>query len=650
MDLSCLDLALEAQLSCKLGNYRRGVSFFESAMQVGTEDLQLLSAIYSQIGYAYFQLGEHNKALEYYDYDLRLARTIGDKAGEAKACGNLGHALKSVGRCDEAVPFCQRYLDITRAMSDKVGQAQALYIFGNVYHAKAMEMSWSGVEPGHFTAEATAALKKAVQYYEVNLCLVEELGDRAAEGHAYGKLGHTYHLLGDFERAVAAHEKRLLIAQEFGDRPAARRTHGNLGSTYIYLGQYEKAIFHYKRTLVLTRLLNERALEAQVNYSIGNTYTLLQDFGKAIDYYQKHLAIARELNDRVGEARVCWTLANLYTTMSNYEHAINYTRKHLEIALEMGDRNGAATARMNLLDLQQVLRLKSNTTATSLEEQSVQSPSSIQSSPEAQKDSPRPQKKQSEDSPSPPLRSKKHDEEKRDAESPVQPEEPEHATESTDPEPDVLASPEPGSLDTIGEDTFLDFLSRFQSHRMDDQRCTLDGQTNFLTSTPSYTPPVAERKSIPGLTTPSQDPGHFLELLASSQARRLNDQRVSLSHFPGLRPSTSSQPRTPSTSSTDQVPSQATTAGSPQTPSQCVRHEASTEPSEDSVFHSMVEKSQGSSWSGESFALPTRKAQTLPDEDFYNFIVSLQSRRMEEQRVPPPPAITPTEPDEKHGV
>uniref|UniRef100_A0A672HL67 G-protein-signaling modulator 2-like n=1 Tax=Salarias fasciatus TaxID=181472 RepID=A0A672HL67_SALFA len=494
MDLSCLDLALEAQLSCKLGNYRRGVSFFESAMQVGTEDLQLLSAIYSQIGYAYFQLGEHNKALEYYDYDLRLARTIGDKAGEAKACGNLGHALKSVGRCDEAVPFCQRYLDITRAMSDKVGQAQALYIFGNVYHAKAMEMSWSGVEPGHFTAEATAALKKAVQYYEVNLCLVEELGDRAAEGHAYGKLGHTYHLLGDFERAVAAHEKRLLIAQEFGDRPAARRTHGNLGSTYIYLGQYEKAIFHYKRTLVLTRLLNERALEAQVNYSIGNTYTLLQDFGKAIDYYQKHLAIARELNDRVGEARVCWTLANLYTTMSNYEHAINYTRKHLEIALEMGDRNGAATARMNLLDLQQVLRLKSNTTATSLEEI---------------------------------LRCLVY----------------------------VLML-QPGSLDTIGEDTFLDFLSRFQSHRMDDQRCTLDGQTNFLTSTPSYTPPVAERKSIPGLTTPSQDPGHFLELLASSQARRLNDQRVSLSHFPGLRPSTSSQPRTPSTSSTDQVPSQ----------------------------------------------------------------------------------------------
>lgn len=56
--------------------------------------------------------------------------------------------------------------------------------------------------------------------------------------------------------------------------------------------------------------------------------------------------------------------------------------------------------------------------------------------------------------------------------------------------------------------------------------------------------------------TPLQDPGHFLELLASSQGRRLDDQRVSMSHFPGLKLSTSNPPRTLSTSSTDQVPTQ----------------------------------------------------------------------------------------------
>lgn len=65
--------------------------------------------------------------------------------------------------------------------------------------------------------------------------------------------------------------------------------------------------------------------------------------------------------------------------------------------------------------------------------------------------------------------------------------------------------------------------------------------------------PFAFSPAILECETPLQDPGHFLELLASSQARRLDDQRVSMSHFPGLRLSTSNPPCTPPTCSTDQA-------------------------------------------------------------------------------------------------
>ena len=74
MESSCLDLALEGERLCKAGDYRTGVSFFESAIQVGTEDLQILSAIYSQLGNAYFHQQEYAKALEYHRHDLTLTR------------------------------------------------------------------------------------------------------------------------------------------------------------------------------------------------------------------------------------------------------------------------------------------------------------------------------------------------------------------------------------------------------------------------------------------------------------------------------------------------------------------------------------------------------------------------------------------------
>lgn len=41
----------------------------------------------------------------------------------------------------------------------------------------------------------------------MNLCLVKELGDRAAQGRAYGNLGNTHYLLGNFVEAIKFHRQ-----------------------------------------------------------------------------------------------------------------------------------------------------------------------------------------------------------------------------------------------------------------------------------------------------------------------------------------------------------------------------------------------------------------------------------------------------------
>ncbi|XP_056131633.1 G-protein-signaling modulator 2-like isoform X2 [Lampris incognitus] len=629
MESSCLELALEGERLCKTGDYKAGVSFFESAIQVGTEDLQILSAIYSQLGNAYFHLQEYGKALEYHRHDLTLTRTIGDELGEAKASGNLGNTLKLLGRFDEAVVCCQRHLDITRAMYDKVGQARALYNFGNVYHAKGKSICWIGAEPGEFPEDARIALKKATQYYEANLALAMDLGDRAAQGRTYGNLGNTYYLMGDFENAVAAHEKRLLVAKEFGDRSAERRAHCNLGNAHVFLGQFDLAASHYKRTLQIARLLKDRAVEAQACYSLGNTYTLLQDYERAIDYHLKHLIIAQELKDRVGEGRAFWSLGNAYTALGNHEQAIHFAEKHLEIARETGDKSGEVTARMNLSDLRLVVGLKSNpnihlnsysntnTNRSALPE----SHQGCHTLPEAKC---LPGRRDGEENlellrPSPDkmsidqmqthsdwvedaltkssrnntikastklflfhrLKSKKQ----KGSKSPNKGRE--ERNERSAPESDTPPSAKPRSRDTLGEDSFFDLLSRFQGNRMDDQRCSLfDGQCLLPTPTsPSSTPPVVERKS------PSSN------------------------------------------------------TSSPHTMSLHKRLEASDDPTDD-VFFDMLVKCQGSRLDDQRCAAPPSptKGSTVPDEDFVSLILRSQANRMEEQRVLLPAGCTQSKP------
>ena len=46
-------------------------------------------------------------------------------------------------------------------------------------------------DPGEFPEEVKALFEKAVQYYEDNMMLMVEIGDRAAQGRACGNLGKS---------------------------------------------------------------------------------------------------------------------------------------------------------------------------------------------------------------------------------------------------------------------------------------------------------------------------------------------------------------------------------------------------------------------------------------------------------------------------
>ncbi|XP_052396909.1 G-protein-signaling modulator 2-like isoform X1 [Carassius gibelio] len=636
MEASCLELALEGERLCKVGDYRAGVSFLESAIQVGTEDLQILSAIYSQLGNACFHLHDYNKALEYHRHDLTLTRSIGDQLGEAKASGNLGNTLKVLGRYDEAAVCCQRHLDISRMLHDKVGQARALYNYGNVYHAKGKNICWSGMDPGDFPEEAHIALKKATEYYEANLAIVKELGDKAAQGRTYGNLGNSHYLLGNFQDAVLAHEQRLLIAKEFGDRAAERRAYCNLGNAYIFLGQFEAAVEHYKRTLQLARQLRDRAVEAQACYSLGNTYTLLQDYERAIDSHLKHLIIAQDLKDRIGEGRACWSLGNAYTALGKHEQAMSFVEKHLEISKEIGDRSGELTARMNLSDLQLVLGLKQNSSAfiesppgdssltdgrsrgsrrLSMENMELMKLSSDKNTGQTCEETTTPQETKSPTKSSIAklsfinrFRSKKHRINGSNSSPPAE----NHSSSSSPPSARLDKQNTP---DTLGDDSFFDLLSRFQANRMDDQRCSiLDGLSRFpAPSVPCETPPVVLKKSISASgAEASAQPGHFLDLLASSQSRRLDEQRASVDRLPGLR--------------LDQRHSQDVLS----------KLMASADnKAADEDFFDMLIKSQGSRLDDQRCAPPPppTRGPTVPDEDFFSLILRSQAKRIDEQRV-----------------
>lgn len=71
------------------------------------------------------------------------------------------------------------------------------------------------------------------------------------------------------------------------------------------------------------------------------------------------------------------------------------------------------------------------------------------------------------------------------------------------------------------DDSFFDLLSRFQSKRMDDQRCSLTVDNN------------KENKNFVNL--PQNDgPDDLIDMIAGMQSKRMDEQRVELPHLPGI--------------------------------------------------------------------------------------------------------------------
>ena len=52
---------------------------------------------------------------------MKIAKEIGDRAGEMKACGNLGISHDSLGDYQKAIEFQEKALKIAKEIGDRAG-------------------------------------------------------------------------------------------------------------------------------------------------------------------------------------------------------------------------------------------------------------------------------------------------------------------------------------------------------------------------------------------------------------------------------------------------------------------------------------------------------------------------------------------------
>ncbi|HUV83226.1 MAG TPA: tetratricopeptide repeat protein, partial [archaeon] len=107
------------------GNYRTLIDLYLKLLpEDHFNDTSLLdnpqshSLVLGNLGLAYRDLGQVEKAIEYYEKALVIAREIGDRRGEGADLGNLGNAYRNLGQVEKAIEYYEQSLMIGREIRD----------------------------------------------------------------------------------------------------------------------------------------------------------------------------------------------------------------------------------------------------------------------------------------------------------------------------------------------------------------------------------------------------------------------------------------------------------------------------------------------------------------------------------------------------
>jgi tetratricopeptide (TPR) repeat protein len=213
---------------------------------------------YLEIFYHRYQLTEYDNAFDilraiedfltrrgYYhilaDYYLQLVTVYQQQEDQTHwkytaSLTSLGNVYNSLGEYQKAIEFDQQSLAIAREIGDRGGEASSYMGLGNVYYS-------------------LGEYQKALEFHQQSLAITREIGDRGGEGKSYGNLGNVYYSLGEYQKALEFHQQSLAIDREIGDRGGEAYSWFNLGLTYYKLKRIAEAKEAYLQSRELFQAL-----------------------------------------------------------------------------------------------------------------------------------------------------------------------------------------------------------------------------------------------------------------------------------------------------------------------------------------------------------------------------------------------------------
>ncbi|WP_330273607.1 tetratricopeptide repeat protein [Lentzea sp. NBC_00516] len=318
-ELSLADLhRLHGRYRIAIEHYTQAVEQARSGGWLGGANIAL-----SNLGTAYFWLGELPAAAEHYRQSLEVAVRTGRVAGEANTLGNLGLVCQLQGELDRAAEHHTRALDLHRRLGNRSNEAVNLANLGETYHLL-----------GRFDA--------AHDHVSRALALHREIGDRGAEAESLRVLAEIWLDQGEHDRALDSAVEAVALAADTGHLPVRTNALNTLGGIRLRLGQAAEARADHDRALRLARDANTGYAEVVALSGLAACHLRLGDHDHARILAEHALAEADRVGFRIAAAQALTVLLDVHLTSGDLPQALACGERALALHRSTGHRHGEA--------------------------------------------------------------------------------------------------------------------------------------------------------------------------------------------------------------------------------------------------------------------------------------------------------------------
>ena|GEM_PF-5247093 len=314
--------------------YDKAVGYLERAKQHNEEDLEVSTLLLS----LYYKIGAVEKEATLAEKILEIVRANHDDPNHpdiASGYNNLGFAYREKREWDKAIEFYNKALRIALICYSNTNDYLSIIVYcnnlGNVYidkqeYDKALETFHEGLE--------TLPKSYASNPNHLNV------------GCIYNGFGAAYSYKEDYDKAIEYYEKALDISLAYftinPNHPDIAASYHNLGFVYREKGEWDKAIEYYEKALDIS-LAYFTAYPSHLNIlqcyqGLVVTYYRKREYDKVIECYNEALDALLKCHtsnpDHPDIVGIYNGLGQAYLDRGEYIKAIGYYNKALDIGLK----------------------------------------------------------------------------------------------------------------------------------------------------------------------------------------------------------------------------------------------------------------------------------------------------------------------------